>query len=255
MDTIVGTSAFSNSLAALLGTLTYMVLHLFTISFPLVRSFEHRVAYATKWKFLWPGMLVTAAFFISWDVVFTNWGIWSFNSDYVVGKWIAGLPLEEWMFFITVPFACVFIYECVVYFLPAVPKWDTWGQRFGYVWAIFLLVIAGLNYDKTYTFVKVGSAGISIILFLLYFGKRHVGHFWIAYLFHLIPFLLVNGVLTSIPVVSYNDAENLGIRFSHITGIPFFHIPIEDSQYSLMLLLMNIGFFEYFRGKAKNQTS
>ena len=47
-----------------------------------------------------------------------------------------------------------------------------------------------------------------------------------------IPFLIVNGLLTSIPVVLYNDAENLGIRI--------YTIPVEDVFYGYALLLGTI---------------
>jgi lycopene cyclase domain-containing protein len=45
----------------------------------------------------------------------------------------------------------------------------------------------------------------------------------------LIPFLIVNGLLTSIPVVIYNDNENLGIRI--------YTIPIEDTVYGMLNML------------------
>ena len=68
-----------------------------------------------------------------------------------------------------------------------------------------------------------------------------MGKFYRAYLVSLIPFFIVNGILTSLPVVMYNDSENLGIRI--------FTIPIEDTMYSLLLLLMNIVLFEYFKNE------
>jgi hypothetical protein len=37
------------------GHYTYLLLHVFIIAFPLIRSFENRVAYSTKWKYLWKG--------------------------------------------------------------------------------------------------------------------------------------------------------------------------------------------------------
>ncbi|MFM7727525.1 MAG: lycopene cyclase domain-containing protein, partial [Flavobacteriales bacterium] len=68
-----------------------------------------------------------------------------------------------------------------------------------------------------------------------------LGRFYRSYLVCLIPFLLVNGLLTSLPVVTYNDLENLGIRIHTI--------PVEDTQYTLLLLLMNVTLFEHFRSK------
>ena len=68
-----------------------------------------------------------------------------------------------------------------------------------------------------------------------------LGRFYIGYFIALIPFFIVNGILTYMPVVTYNDAENLGIRL--------FTIPIEDTIYCLLLLLMNVIMYEYIKQK------
>ncbi len=58
----------------------------------------------------------------------------------------------------------------------------------------------------------------------------------------LIPFFIVNGVLTGSgienEVVWYNDAENIGIRL--------FTIPLEDSAYAFSMLLFNLVLFKFF---------
>ncbi|MEZ4686865.1 MAG: lycopene cyclase domain-containing protein [Bacteroidia bacterium] len=52
--------------------------------------------------------------------------------------------------------------------------------------------------------------------------------------------MLVNGVLTALPVVWYNDLENLNL--SRLGSIP-----VEDPFYGMLLLLMNISLFEWFK--------
>ncbi len=60
--------------------------------------------------------------------------------------------------------------------------------------------------------------------------------FFITFLIILIPFGIVNGILTGSfiaePVVIYNDTENLGIRLGTI--------PIEDIGYAFSMLLMSL---------------
>jgi lycopene cyclase domain-containing protein len=54
-------------------------------------------------------------FFIIWDEFFTQLGVWGFNEKYLTGVYIGSLPLEEVMFFICIPYACVFTYEALNY--------------------------------------------------------------------------------------------------------------------------------------------
>ena len=57
-------------------------------------------------------------FFIPWDIYFTYHHIWHFNDEMTLGVDFLLLPLEEWLFFIIIPFCCVFIHEVLCYFFP-----------------------------------------------------------------------------------------------------------------------------------------
>ena len=48
--------------------------------------------------------------------------------------------------------------------------------------------------------------------------------------------LIVNGVLTALPVVWYEPAEQIGQRLGTI--------PVEDFFYNMLCMLMNIGIYE-----------
>src|SRR5690606_34632188 len=100
---------------------TYLLINFFTILFPLVRSFEKKVDYYSKWKYAFPAIAITALIFVIWDHFFTIWEVWSFNPEYITAVYFFSLPVEEWLFFITVPFACLFIYEVLKYFFPQDP--------------------------------------------------------------------------------------------------------------------------------------
>lgn len=65
-----------------------------------------------------PGALIRSigsvcAVYWFWDVLATARGHWSFNPDFVLGTRIAGMPVEEWLFFIVITFVAIFTYEAV----------------------------------------------------------------------------------------------------------------------------------------------
>lgn len=218
---------------------TYLLLNLGSIIFPFLLSFDKKVAFYKKWPQLLWGIGLTGAFFIVWDVLKTHYGIWSFNPEYIVGIYIINLPVEEWLFFITVPYACVFIYACLNAYLP-----DYLSKPSKYIaptLIVTLLILAAVNYTRTYTVVTFMFTAIFLGIYMAFFKNRLGGRFWMAYLVHLVPFFIINGFLTSLPVVIYNDAENLGIRVGTV--------PIEDTIYSMLLLLMNIGIMEWRQQK------
>ena len=224
----------------------YLWLHIVTVSFPLIRSFEPRVAYYSRFRALFPAIILTGAFFVIWDVIFTKNGVWGFNEEYLMGWFLFGLPLEEWLFFVTVPFASVFIYDCVIYF----DKQNRLAVKLHWL-ATFLgsmlVIVALFNTERDYTFYSHLFAGILLLAHGLWLKSTYLGHFFVAYLIHLIPFLLVNGILTGgiteSPVVWYNNGENFGVRI--------WTIPVEDSVYALLLLLMNITYYEFFKSKLR----
>jgi lycopene cyclase domain-containing protein len=224
----------------------YLLINFLTIIFPVLLSFDKRVAFYKSWKFIWPGMAITGLVFLFWDVLFTVKGVWSFNSEYITGIKFFELPLEEILFFLTVPFSCIFIYACLNHYV----KWSIpesvskWISNF----MILLSVLMACFYpDKIYTVVTF-SLLLSLLILLQYvFKPVWLKRFYMAYMVSLIPFYIVNGVLTAIPIVMYNNAENMAKRVGTI--------PVEDHFYSMALLVMNVGFFEYFKNKAKPANS
>ena len=224
----------------------YFQLLLFTISFPLLASWDKRFKYASKFKYLFPSIFITATFFIVWDIIFTKNGVWGFSEFHTSNINLFYLPVEEWLFFIIIPFSCVFIYESVKYFF-TLDRYNKISRNILMGLGVVLIITSLLNIDRSYTFWNFLFCG----LFLIYSTMKKRGYhanFLISYFFHLIPFLIVNGILTdgnfdfnfsTDPVVWYNNDENLFIRF--IT------IPIEDFFYSMLLLLMNVTFYEKFK--------
>ena len=221
---------------------SYLLINFLTIFFPIVLSFDKRVAFFKSWGFVFPGLLITGLLFLFWDYLFTIYGVWSFNPEYIIGFHILDLPIEEILFFITVPFACIFVYECLNYYVkPDLLK--RFSSPISYFLIAFSILMLVLFYDRVYTLITFGLLAVVLIITEFVVKSTIMSRFYLAYLVSLIPFYLVNGLLTSIPIVMYNDAENMAFRVGTI--------PFEDHFYSLSMLLINILLFEYFRKRAR----
>lgn len=217
-----------------LGHYTYLALNIATLFFPLLLSFDKKVAFYRKWRSVLPAIALTACVFIPWDMWKTHAGVWAFNPHYVLGIWIGNLPLEEWLFFLTVPYAILFIYECLkVYFPDALQRM---APRFSKIVFVALVFFTVFFTDRTYTVITFPFAALFLLGHTHFLGNAYLGRFWMAYFVHLIPFFLVNGILTALPVVQYNPEEYIGLRI--------YTVPLEDTVYSMLLLLMNVTFYE-----------
>lgn len=219
----------------------YLLINFLTVLFPVLLSFDKRVRFYKSWKYIFPGLLITGLVFLFWDYVFTIYNVWSFNPEYVIGAYLLNLPLEEIMFFITVPFACIFIYECLNRYI----RPDLFRRASPFISKLLIVFSAAMivaYHDRVYTLITFSLLPVVVIVAEYVIKSPFLSRFYMAYLVSLIPFYIVNGILTSIPIVLYNDAENCGFRVGTI--------PFEDHFYSLSLLLMNVLFFEYFKSRS-----
>lgn len=217
---------------------TYFLILACSFAGPLLLSFDKKVAFYKNWKYLFPAMLLPAAIYIAWDIYFTAKGVWSFNEQYITGIKLFNLPLEEVLFFFIVPYCCVFIYACIRAYFPTLKNRST-GDFILKALAFILLLTGLVFYNKYYTswtFILTAIFIATLYLSGNYFKSFDATSFLVAFLVVLVPFLVVNGLLTAIPVVLYNNAENLGIRI--------YSIPFEDSFYGMLLMLMNIAIYE-----------
>lgn len=209
---------------------------------PFALSFDKKVAFYKSWGPLFIGILLNGIIFILWDGWFARTHVWGFNTDYVWDIFINDLPLEEWSFFVIVPYASVFIYACLKAYIPKQPLEKT-KHHLTLLFLLFTFILALFNSDKTYTFWNCFIASILLLIHYLFLKRDWMGYFWLAYFIHLIPFFIINGILTGMatpePVVWYNNDENLGIRLATI--------PIEDCIYALTCLLLPITVMEWLQ--------
>jgi lycopene cyclase domain-containing protein len=221
--------------------MTYLLINFFTIIIPLVFSAHPRLNFTSKWKSLWSAFLIVMIPFILWDVLFTQMEVWGFNADHLIGINILNLPIEEWLFFICIPYASLFTYHCFGVLI----KKDllaNYSNTISISLVALLLITSAIHFDKAYTISAFIPLAITIIVLQWGIKVKWLSRFYFAYLVLLLPFFLVNGILTGMwldaPIVIYTDLENLGIRLNTI--------PVEDIFYGMLLLLLNVSLLEYF---------
>lgn len=211
---------------------------------PLFLSFDKKVAFYKDWKFFILAMLPTSLAYIIWDIIATHTLVWKFNPQYLLGINIINLPIEEYMFFIVVPYACLFIYACLKAYWP---KWHSHNLNnitlFGIILLSAICIIKNPSHAYTSSTFGLLSVTYCILLFTKY--NHHLTHLIISWAIALLPMAFVNGILTGNPVLIYDNTENLGIRVGTI--------PFEDFFYNLLYMTWMITLFEIFKGKSQKQ--
>ncbi|MEI6816390.1 MAG: lycopene cyclase domain-containing protein [Bacteroidota bacterium] len=227
----------------------YLLIDFFTILVPFLFSFHPKLRFYKHWKAFFISNVLVAIIFLLWDSIFVKLGVWGFNKDYILGINIINLPIEEVLFFICIPFSCVFTFHCLNIFFSF--HWRSKTESiFVAALCLLLLMISIIHHDRYYTVSTFAS--LALVLFLLKFILKVnlLAKLFSIYPILLIPFFIVNGILTgtgiSSPVVWYNDHENIGIRM--------LTIPIEDIFYGFELILLNISLYEYLKTKFIRQT-
>ena len=222
----------------------YLLLMIFSFGSCLVLSFDRKVAFYKSIRFLVPAIVVVAIPFLIWDQIFTDRGVWGFNEDYLQGFYIGKLPIEEVLFFFFIPYCCLFIYEVLIAYFPNASL-----HRLTMAFSIFLVlsgVLMALTHLNQWYTLSACSLTVLIVIFVMKQKYIWYPRAIFAFVVALIPFFVVNGILTGVateePIVWYNDAHNTGVRM--------LTIPIEDVFYNFSLIIPIIGIYHFLKTRS-----
>jgi len=219
----------------------YFIILMASLIIPLLFSI-FKLDFIKDWKNFGISTTFIAILFLIWDVIFTSSGIWGFNDDFCLGIYFLKIPLEEWLFFFIIPFCSLFTHFAFFYALPNIKLPKGLTLIISLCLIILSVVLIYSNLQKSYTVVNFSFLLITIVLGTIYRLKL-LQQFYISFLIILIPFIIVNGILTGAvteaPIVWYNDLENLGIRL--------YTIPIEDVGYAFSMLFGNLLIFKILK--------
>jgi len=222
----------------------YLLINILTILIPLMLSFENKLKFYKNITHVIFSIIIVGIPLLVWDAAATSRGDWSFNPSYNIGLKIAGLPLEEIIFFVTVPYAVIFLYDTYLYYISKSKREINYAV---FILPCMLSIAASFIFrDKYYTFTVFLFLSILFLLLSItkpiFLKQRYIGLFL---LFTFIPFGIENYFLTSLPVVLYK--ENV------IWGIRIIAIPLEDFFYSFLLITSYIYFYELSKEKWKRK--
>ena len=213
----------------------YLLFNLVIIAGPVLSQFNRQIRHVSRWrlKLLVNGIVMVP--YIVWDALVTG-SHWWFNKTYTLDFRLLGLPIGEWLFFITVPFGCLLVWET----LPDA-KISAQLRSLRHVRTVLYTVLPiGVwifSTGKQYTGLVLccfGIVGLMDTLLgtdLLLQSKTYV---YLAIVSGLI--LVFNGYLTARPVVQYGEVYQSGYRI--------LTIPIEDFGYGFTLVLFNAMLYE-----------
>lgn len=219
---------------------TYLLVNLSSVIIPVIFSFHKKYGIDKRRNSHFGlALILPALFFLVWDLLFTNAGIWSFNKSKVLGIYFFGLPLEEMMFFICIPYACLFTYNAI----RNNTRWKFSDDSVDFLVPFFITAftfIAVMNAGKWYTSVTFMLASFLLAYCRYILNAKWLGRMFLTFSFILLPFFITNGILTGSfidnPVVMYHHQHNLNIRM--------FTIPLEDMFYALSMMIMSVMVYE-----------
>lgn len=221
---------------------TYLLINIGILIFPLLLSFDKKVAFWRRSPAVLLSILTAGTLYVVWDIFATSLGKWSFSEAHVSLHRFFGLPLEEILFFVTAPYGCLFIYECIIAYFGDKPF--RFERKILLIPVGILLTFSILFREQIYTTTVLLFC--AVVFLLGFFSKRNFlfsRSFWTFILLSYVPFLIFNYLLTSIPVVNYNPEAIWNIRV--------LTIPLEDFFYSFSMLTFYQFAYLQFRERFK----
>lgn len=206
----------------------------------LSKLFFRWTAWPEKRAFFWT-LFIPAAIFVFLDILVTGF-FWDFNAKYVLPWRFFNLPYEEVGFFLTVPFACLFLWSNIQKFIADKEYvWRKTGER---VLISIFIALSALFFLQELWYTGAICLLMALILLIarragvnLIFGKQQV----IFLVLVLILTTIFNGYLTWRPIVVYNPLIK--------TGLNVFTIPVEDYIYGFALIFFNLVIYAKLKKK------
>lgn len=216
----------------------YLLIDIIVLSIPLLFSFRQKTKFYRRIPYVVAAFLSVGSVFLAWDVWATSHGDWGFSAAYITGHHILGLPIEEILFFLMIPYSCLFIYENLICYF---------ADRHLKIPRVLNGLVAGASWISAVVFWHQNYTRTVLIFFGLFFlVTMFFDHvmlesllFWAYMAITYFPFFVVNYLLTAPPIVWYDPQAIWGVRVTTI--------PLEDFCYSFTMLAFYTLVYRIFR--------
>ncbi|MGD9899331.1 MAG: lycopene cyclase domain-containing protein [Calditrichaceae bacterium] len=217
----------------------YLIFNLLVVSGPVVLSFDRKVNFYGLWLKAFTASAITLVPFLLWDMMVAG-KHWWFNDAYITGFRIAGLPVEELMFFITVPFACIFVWEVLGAYYKEYRMEKAVILRKILYFSIIPAAVFLIN-GKIYTALVLSALSLTALLDrILDTGIFTRSRTYLELMLVTILILVFNGYLTARPIVLYDSAYHLNFRIMTI--------PVEDFFYGYAHIFSSVIVYLKLKG-------
>lgn len=224
---------------------TYYVFNLFVFIPVLLIDVLKKVGVWRQWKQLGLAYLIVSLPFVLWDVWAAQSGHWLFSERYITSFRLAHLPIEEILFFVTVPYAMMFVWEVIK--IHVVQRTVLRAKLIKNVLILLAgacVIFAVVYVERAYTRSAFLVAGLTCIAVALWTKLYADLRFWYFQAALMVAFLLSNTFLTALPVILYSSSAIIGFRVGTI--------PLEDFFFNFSLITLFMMVYEKFGSKTTN---
>lgn len=218
----------------------FLILALAPLLLPVIFQIDKQISKDGNLRAAFGASLVSTILFSAITVVLYLLGLISYNAQNTLSISFKDIPVEQYLLHFSLNFTAISLYQ---YLNLRFPKNDLQKYSLAFSNLLLGLCVAFLffGYPKWYTMLTFATL-LLVLLLIEYVGKiRFMYRAYRAFVFMLVPLLIVYSVLAWNNVVT---ATANGVSGLHIAKVP-----VETLCMFLSALLVSIYMFEFFKSK------
>lgn len=218
----------------------FLILALAPLLLPVIFQIDKQIFKDGNLRAAFGASLVSTILFSAITVVLYLLGLISYNAQNTLSISFKDIPVEQYLLHFSLNFTAISLYQ---YLNLRFPKNDLQKYSLAFSNLLLGLCVAFLffGYPKWYTMLTFATL-LLVLLLIEYVGKiRFMYRAYRAFVFMLVPLLIVYSVLAWNNVVT---ATANGVSGLHIAKVP-----VETLCMFLSALLVSIYMFEFFKSK------